>query len=49
MQIKKIFGISVFIILATVIGVALAIFVIRQFSIYIPLEYQTVDIDLQEP
>ena len=49
MQTKKIFGISVFIILATIIGVALAIFVFRQFSIYVPLENQAVDIDLQEP
>ena len=49
MQTKKIFGISVFIILATIIGVALAIFVFRQSSIYVPLKYQAVVIDLQEP
>lgn len=49
MQIKKIFGISVFIILANIIGVALAIFVFRQSSIYVSLKYQAVDIDLQEP
>ncbi|MCJ8147344.1 hypothetical protein MKI79_10645 [Acinetobacter sp. A3.8] len=35
MQVKNLFGVSVFIILATILGVALAIFVFRHFSIYV--------------
>lgn len=49
MRAKYILGGITFIVIATVCGVLLAIWVFKYFNIYIPLENQKVSIDLQEP
>ena len=38
-----------FIVLASIVGVANGIWVFKHFNVYIPLENQAVNIDLQEP
>ena len=49
MRAKYILGGLFFILLASVSGVLIAIWVFKHFNIYIPLENQSVSIDLQEP
>lgn len=49
MQLKHVVIGLTFIVIATVCGVLLAIWVFKHFNIYIPLEDQKVSIDLQEP
>lgn len=49
MQFRQALGALAFIVLAALIGVAIAIWVFKNFNIYIPLKNQAVDIDLQEP
>ena len=49
MQIKKVLAGLAFLSLATLSGVLLAIWIFQHFSIYIPLNNQAVNIDLQEP
>lgn len=49
MQLKYVVTGLAFIILATLCGLLLAIWVFKHFNIYIPLEDQSVSIDLQEP
>lgn len=48
MKIKKLITIFCFLIIAAVCGVLLAIWVFKHFNIYIPLENQAVNIELQE-
>nr|WP_068972796.1 MFS transporter [Acinetobacter wuhouensis] len=49
MQLKHGISIIAFILIATVCGVLIAIWVFKHFSIYIPLENQAVSIDLKAP
>lgn len=49
LQVKKLLGGLVFIVLASIVGVAIGIWVFKHFNVYIPLENQAVNIDLQEP
>ncbi len=49
MQLKYVLSGLAFILVATVCGVLIAIWVFKHFNIYIPLENQNVSIDLQEP
>lgn len=48
-QFKKIIDRLLFIIIANICGVLIAIWVFKHFNIYIPLKNQAVAIDLQEP
>ena len=49
LQVKHLLSGLVFIVLATMCGVFIAIWMFKHFNIYIPLENQKVSIDLQEP
>ena len=49
MQVKHVLSGLAFIVLASVCGVLIAIWMFNHFNIYIPLENQKVSIDLQEP
>ena len=49
MQLKQVMAGVAFILIATVCGVLIAIWVFKHFNIYIPLENQAVSIDLKEP
>lgn len=49
MQLKRMMAAAAFIVMATLCGVLIAIWVFKYFSIYIPLENQSVRIDLKEP
>lgn len=49
MQLKQVLMGLAFIVIAAICGVLLAIWVFKHFNIYIPLEDQSVNIDLQEP
>lgn len=49
MQVKSLLSGLVFILVASVCGVMLAIWVFKNFNIYIPLKDQNVNIDLKEP
>ena len=49
MQVKHVLSGLAFIVLATMCGVFIAIWMFKHFNVYIPLENQKVSIDLQEP
>lgn len=49
MQIKHVLSGLAFIVFAALCGVLIAIWVFKHFNIYIPLNNQNVNIDLQEP
>ena len=49
LQVKHLLSGLVFIVLAIICGVFIAIWMFKHFNIYIPLENQKVSIDLQEP
>ena len=49
LQVKHMLSGLAFIVFAALCGVVIAIWVFKHFNIYIPLENQAVNIDLQEP